>query len=155
MSIGAVSGSMPDFSAMKAMMEDARAERFAKDDADGSGGLSLEEFSDAHENRPQGPAEVAGGPSVEEMFAQLDTDGDGEVTEAELEEGAPKGPPPGPPPGEFSSETFSSLLSVQEESSSGSITDLLSSGNEASSEATEEDLLSELMESLIGTEETA
>jgi Ca2+-binding EF-hand superfamily protein len=47
-----------------------------------------------------------GGPSVDEMFSSMDSDGDGSVSESELtafaekaQSGPSSGPPPGPPPG--------------------------------------------------------
>lgn len=116
MSIGGISGSMPDFSSMRAQMQEKMAERFKADDTDQSGGLSLEEFANAQANRTQGaggPANVAGGPPpVEEMFAQLDGDGDGQVTEAELADAMPP-----PPQGSFSADTLQALLAAQEDMS--------------------------------------
>jgi Ca2+-binding EF-hand superfamily protein len=114
MSIGGVSGSMPDYSSMRAQMQDALSERFKADDTDESGGLSLEEFTEAQANRTQGsngPANIAGkAPPAEEMFAQLDADGDGQVTETELSDAMPPAPQ-----GSFSTDTLQALLAAQEE----------------------------------------
>lgn len=61
-----------DFSAMRQAM-------LQKTDADGSGGLSLEEFKAGHGRSD------SGAPSVENIFAKIDADGDGSVTQTELE----------------------------------------------------------------------
>lgn len=164
MSIGGVSGSTPDFSSMRANMEAKMAERFASDDADGSGGLSLSEFTESHKNGPPGggpggpggprgaggpggAANVAGSkPSAEELFAGLDSDSDGEITQEEFAAAKPPAPY-----GDFASDTMSSLLSAQEDSSSSAILNLLKeSADEAeeTSESSADDLLSALLESL-------
>lgn len=66
----------------------------SKSDADGNGSLSLEEFSAA------GPKGASSDKSAE-IFGQIDSDEDGEVTEDELaafgETHRPDGPPPPPP----------------------------------------------------------
>lgn len=152
MSIGGVSGSMPDFSSMRANMEARMAERFASDDADGSGGLSLSEFTEAHKNGPPGgpggpggAAKVAGNqPSTEELFAELDGDGDGEITQEEFAAAKPPAPH-----GDFATDTLSTLLSAQEEAGSSAILDLLKASSEEASEVSEEDeLTSTLLASL-------
>lgn len=123
------------------------SERFAADDTDKSGGLSLEEFTAAHETRGAGPANSAGAPSAEEIFSKLDSDGDGEVTLSEMEANKPKRPP-----AEFSPDMFSSLLSAQEESNSNSISDFLSTLS-GSDETAGTDVLSQLLEALGETED--
>ncbi|MFV3076175.1 hypothetical protein [Niveispirillum fermenti] len=94
-------------------------EKFQAADADGSGGLSLEEFSAAGPKGADANARAAGRPSAEDMFASLDSDGDGNLTQAEMETafqrmgdgtrrtlldaqeqaGGAGGPPPGGQPG--------------------------------------------------------
>lgn len=76
---------------------------FAEADSDGSGSVSLAEFTSA------GPKSVASD-EVESLFAEIDEDGDGEISKAEDEafrtaqgedgRGGPQGPggPPPPPP---------------------------------------------------------
>ncbi len=101
---------------MKAMRE----RMFAKVDADGSGGLSVEEFTEMGKNRPGGAKAAGEGPDAAELFAEIDADGNGEVSQAELEEHAksrrPSGPPPGPPPGGLlNAETSSSLATLLNE----------------------------------------
>lgn len=116
MSIGGVSSSMPDYSSLRARMQENMSERFKADDTDQSGGLSLEEFAEAQSSRAQGaggPANIAGGPPpAEEMFAGLDQDGDGEVTEEEMASAVPP-----PPQGSFSADTLEALLAAQEDMS--------------------------------------
>ncbi|MDA7949558.1 MAG: EF-hand domain-containing protein [Hyphomicrobiaceae bacterium] len=140
MSIGAISGNVPDFSSMRANFEKMQAQRFEGADADKSGTLSLDEFKQAHANRPQGPANVAGAPSAEEIFAEIDTDGNGEVSSEEFSSFKPPRPPGGsgapPAGGGLASDTLASLLALQEESSSESDTsnDLISQLLEAISQ---------------------
>lgn len=80
-------GSIGNASAMAEM----RQRMFAKSDADGSGGLTLEEFTAmgkaAEKNRPEGAGKPAGAPDPSELFAQFDSDGDGQLTQAELDTG--------------------------------------------------------------------
>lgn len=148
MSIGSVSGGQADYSAMRAKMDAKMSEMFAEDDTDGSGGLSLEEFSAAHEAREaEGPggSEAASGAeklSAEEMFAEMDEDGDGQVTEEEMVASRPP-----PPHGNFSDDTLTSLLAAQEESQEDSVSSILSAALETSEEdSSEDDLISELLE---------
>ncbi len=70
-----LSGSYASFSA-------ARQAAFQKADADGTGGLSLEEFQALG---PKDGKKVDGATSVEDLFSQIDTDGNGEVTQTELD----------------------------------------------------------------------
>jgi Ca2+-binding EF-hand superfamily protein len=76
-------GSTPGFSGVD--FSAARQALFQKADANGSGGLSLEEFKSAG---PKGANAPKGAPSVEEAFAQFDTDKSGELNQKELEAGA-------------------------------------------------------------------
>jgi len=70
-----LSGSYASFSA-------ARQAAFQKADADGTGGLSLEEFQALG---PKDGKKVDGATSVQDLFNQIDTDGNGEVTQTELD----------------------------------------------------------------------
>jgi hypothetical protein len=104
--------------AQMAQMAQARAQMFKKSDADSSGGLNVDEFKALV---AQGPGKAAPETSqLEEDFASFDADGDGSLTQTELDAGietkmaefrstvdrfgggpgGPGGPPPGPPPGE-------------------------------------------------------
>ncbi len=89
-----------------------RKERFQKADTDSSGTINRAELTEAISNAPKPP----GAPEIDtdKLFQQLDEDGDGELTEAEMEEGMealkPSGaegnrppPPAGPPPGDSGS----------------------------------------------------
>lgn len=100
------------------------AERFARLDADSSGGVTFEEFKTAHEARRAAREERRGDrprqdddwtpPPAEEIFSRMDADGDGTVTEAEFVADAEArraergrkdhGAPPPPPPPEESPE---------------------------------------------------
>ncbi len=77
-------GSAVDMAGMQAEIQAKAQDKFATADADGSGGVSLEEFTTAKAEAPEGLAKPAGAPADEEIFAALDGDGDGEVTESEL-----------------------------------------------------------------------
>ncbi len=111
-SIGGVSGT----SALQ-QMQAMRTQVFSQSDADGSGGLSVDEFKSMIEAAPDGK----GPPGVEDpesFFKTADADGDGELTQAELDsafearmqnfqstvsrfgDGPPPPPPGGPPPDE-------------------------------------------------------
>ncbi len=85
---------------------------FKTGDADGSGGISLDEFKVLGKNLPGGKnvseTGASGGPDVAKIFSKIDADGDGSITEAEFTSAKPPQPP-------FQSDTFSSLLSIQED----------------------------------------
>ena len=74
MSIGGISGGSFSFSNIQSQFAQQRAAQFAEDDADSSGGLSLDEFKAAHEKRTGGAEKPAGAPSVEEIFSSLDSE---------------------------------------------------------------------------------
>jgi len=120
MSIGAISGSYPDLSVFRSQFQKTAESRFDKDDTDKSGGLSIEEFTEALSNGPQGPANISGKPSAEELFSRLDKNGDGQISLDEF-----KAAKPSSPSGNLSPETLASLLTAQEQSSGTSILDLL------------------------------
>lgn len=76
-------------SALLQQMQQARLAMFQKADTDESGGLSLEEFKAAGPKDEQGNAIAppSGAPSVEDIFASLDSDGDGSLTQSEMDAG--------------------------------------------------------------------
>tara|TARA_E500000318_G_scaffold40552_1_gene38856 strand:- start:1233 stop:1673 length:441 start_codon:yes stop_codon:yes gene_type:complete len=129
MDVSSIGSGYFDFAAMQARFQ----EKVTEADADGSGGLSFAEFEELEANRPAGPGGPGGPGSVaeeqttEERFDSLDTNGDGEVTLAELEAGKPSFEPT------FSASNLTELLSAQEESSS------VDAGSEAS-----DDLINQL-----------
>lgn len=94
--------------------EAIRQKMFSRFDADGSGGLSLDEFTEAHDNRPAKPGSVEGARSVDEIFSEIDTNGDGELTEEELLAHRQNNPSRGAPGGMMSSEMFASLQQMLE-----------------------------------------
>jgi Ca2+-binding EF-hand superfamily protein len=69
----------PDFSQMREMM-------FKKADADDSGGINKDELTTMISQAPSGIGGIPK-PSAEDMFAKLDGDGDGEISQSEHEEG--------------------------------------------------------------------
>lgn len=134
-------GSGMDLTAMRDQMAAMREQMMAKSDTDGSGGLSIDEFSQAAANRPMGGAESAEGKSVEDIFAEIDADGDGELTSAEMEEHMEANKPPAP---QMSAQTGSALTMLQESLNTSStedtsLVDALLEQLEASDEDDEDD----------------
>lgn len=74
-SISGFGGFQPNFSQMQSKM-------FSKSDADGSGGISLDEMKSAQQNMPMGKSGVSDA-DMEAKFNEIDTDGDGQVNETE------------------------------------------------------------------------
>lgn len=159
MNIGGMSGGQPSFSAMRTTMDAKISENFATGDIGSSGGLSMDEFSAAHEARKadghhggrdglQGARAIDGAkrPTVEDVFAKMDQDRDGQVTEAEMLASRP--PPPPPPHGNFSANTLSGLLTAQENAQEDGINQILSAAVDISEgdEESEDDLISQLFE---------
>jgi Ca2+-binding EF-hand superfamily protein len=135
-------------------------------DSDGNGTVSQDEFSTAFEKIGQqtksallSAQEDSSRPSIEEMFSQADSDGDGVLSQAEFEASAPKGPPPGgPPPGGAASSTgnsdATSIFDSMDTDSDGSIsedefTTALESAMQGSSE--DEDQMSSLLLNIMST----
>jgi Ca2+-binding EF-hand superfamily protein len=90
-----------------------RQQIFQRADVNGDGKIDASEIdSDLAANAPQGgPQGVEGkAPTGTEIVSQLDSDGDGALSEEEFA----KAPPP-PPGGKFDSSTAATLLSAQEE----------------------------------------
>ncbi|MDK9719845.1 MAG: EF-hand domain-containing protein [Rhodospirillales bacterium] len=106
------------FGAMSNMQsfQQLREQMFAKADSDSSGALSLEEFSAIGQNLPGGNNDSS---KVQSRFSELDTDGSGDLSDAELEAGKPSMPP----------DMAQSLLSLQESNSGTSLTDLFSTAD--------------------------
>lgn len=133
-------GSGMDFMAMREEKAAMREQMMAKADTDSSGGLSIEEFTEVAANRPMGGAESAEGKSVEDIFAEIDADGDGELTSAEMEEHMEANRP------QMSAQTGAALTMLQESLNSSSteensFIDSLLSQLEASDEDDEDDEL--------------
>lgn len=135
MSIDSISGSIPDFSALRERLQERISEKINGADTDGSGGLSIEEFSQLAENRPVNPAKSADKPSIEEIFARLDADQSGEITKAEFKSAAEQAKPFG----QFSGNLAAVLLSAQEKGEQVETTDLLGQLLDAIGNHTEED----------------
>ena len=96
-------------------MAQMRDRQFSRADSDRSGGLSLEEFASATRRRPaalaQAQANSAAAPAasaVRDAFGSLDSNGDGQVSAAEM--AAAQRPPPS---GGFDSASFAALLGSQ------------------------------------------
>lgn len=99
-----------------------REQMFSKSDANGDGGLDIDEFKAMGKNLPAGKSDQANGDKTAEVFAKIDTDGDGKITQSEMEAAKPE--PKGPPPG--------MLLQIQEDagsSSSSSLADQLATNS--------------------------
>ena len=131
-------GSGMDFMAMREEKAAMREQMMAKADTDSSGGLSIEEFTEVAANRPMGGAESAEGKSVEDIFAEIDADGDGELTSAEMEEHMEANRP------QMSAQTGSALTMLQESLNTSStentsLVDALLEQLEASDEEDEDD----------------
>ena len=131
-------GSGMDFTAMREEKAAMREQMMAKADTDSSGALSIEEFTEVAANRPMGGAESAEGKSVEDIFAEIDADGDGELTSAEMEEHMEANRP------QMSAQTGSALTMLQESLNTSntentSLVDALLEQLEASDEEDEDD----------------
>ena len=76
-------------SSLLQQLQQARQNQFQKADTDSNGGLSLEEFKAAGPKDAQGNAIAppSGAGSVEDLFASIDSDGDGSLTQGELDAG--------------------------------------------------------------------
>ncbi len=86
-------GSSPNFSGMQSMRPQNH-NPFEKLDANADGGLDSTELATMakHVSERSGTSV-----SVEDLLTGLDTDGNGQVSQAEFDAGRPEGPPPGPP----------------------------------------------------------
>lgn len=120
MSISSISSSNA-YAAAGVSRQQRAQERFEAADTGKSGGLSLEEFQASGPKDAEKAGRSGGNrPSAEDMFARMDSDGDGSLTQTEMETafqsmrsqtkgallaaqeeagGASGGRPPGPPPG--------------------------------------------------------
>lgn len=76
-------------SSLLQQLQQTRQNQFQKADTDGNGGLSLEEFKVAGPKDAQGNAIAppSGAGSVEDLFTSIDSDGDGSLTQGELDAG--------------------------------------------------------------------
>jgi hypothetical protein len=77
---GGMSG-MPSMDAMRQMQQRS----FTKADANGSGGLDATEFQSMIKDSPMG-AQASQGINTQEMFEKIDGDGNGELSQAELQD---------------------------------------------------------------------
>jgi hypothetical protein len=72
---------MPSMDAMRQMQQRS----FTKADANGSGGLDTTEFQSMVKDSPMG-AQASQGANTQDMFKQIDGDGNGELSQAELQD---------------------------------------------------------------------
>ncbi|HOW54822.1 MAG TPA: EF-hand domain-containing protein [Syntrophorhabdaceae bacterium] len=96
-------------------------EMFGKIDANSDGAIDADELEQMAAMGPQG------GPSADELLTQLDTDGDGSISESEFSQGPfanqhVQGPPPPPPPAEDESEV-ETIFSALDTNGDGSISE--------------------------------
>lgn len=108
---------------------------FTELDSDSSSGLNIDEFMSMQEsmaaNAPEGAEELSSD-KLEEMFAALDTDGSGEISEQELEAGRPQRPQGGgapkggmKPPSSASGFDVSQLFDEDSDDASSELSDKL------------------------------
>jgi Ca2+-binding EF-hand superfamily protein len=148
-------------SSTSAMLEEMRKkmqEALQNADANSDGALSKSEFTAFDKTmraNSSGGTEAAGntqqGPSADDIFSMMDSDGDGSVTLNEAQNFKPPLPPEG----------MGALLQSQEENSTGasgtsdgtSISDLLSSltGDSSSTSDKTNTLMSMLMQAMLGS----
>ena len=107
-----ISGSNLSSSLIQQLQQQRQA-LFQNADTDSSGGLSLEEFKAVGPTDSNGNVIVPpeGAPSVEDIYASLDADGDGSLTQAEIEAGPPQGAAKPGSQSLLSSDTLGGLLS--------------------------------------------
>jgi hypothetical protein len=144
MSIGGISGGTFDLTSLKALRHEKGLELFKKNDTDKSGGISISEFQKAHETNPLAPLSQAKNTdqaSLEEIFAHLDADGNGEIGIKEFRDAKP--PAPG---GNFAPDTLASLLQLQEKSSENPFQKLVETAS--NKQDTNSDLLDGLLKTL-------
>ncbi len=118
-----------------AAMREMHQKMMSSVDTDDSSTLNLKEFSNLHEQmEAQRPDGVASPGSAEEIFSQIDTNGDGELTEAEMQTFRENNPPPPM----LGSDMMASLLAVQEQREDGwtSLLETLDTDDEENSETT-------------------
>lgn len=98
--VSSVGSSSISLASLQQTQRSSPQERFATADTDSSGGLSVEEYASF------APDSVE---DIDASFTEIDSDGDGLLTETELQafaesEGLEGGPPPPPPPSDTASE---------------------------------------------------
>jgi hypothetical protein len=89
-----------------AQMQQMQQKMFAKADADQSGGISLQEFSNTGQAEKSDASGRANGMDASKMFSKLDADGDGQLTQTEMK-------PPQDGRGKLSPEMISAMLGMQ------------------------------------------
>ncbi len=109
---GAQAGGV-DYAAMRDRFQQMREQKFATIDADGSGGLSLEELQTAAAESPFADKIKDRDMSPEERFAKADTNGDGELTREELDTARQNAR------SKFSNEMMAFMLNMQESGGPG------------------------------------
>jgi Ca2+-binding EF-hand superfamily protein len=116
-------------------LEEMQEEMFGNTDANGDGSIDASELSTMAANGPEG------GPSADELLAQLDTDGDGVVSRAESDAGIEsmqESRPPGPPP-PMASDASSSSSSDSSDSLTQTLLDALNEQDDSSTTSRTQD----------------
>ncbi|WP_052711590.1 EF-hand domain-containing protein [Elstera litoralis] len=119
-----------------------RQQIFQRADTNGDGKVDASELendlkSNAPTDAPQGVSGSA--PTSAEILSQLDSDGDGSLSEEEF---AKASPPPPPPGGKFDSSTASTLLSAQEDATNALLKLFEKSDANGDGEVTEDEFTS-------------
>ena len=132
---------------IQSMMSNMKNQAFQRGDADKSGGISQAEFADMGKNSPLSGVISSSELSTADAFAQIDTDGDGNITQSEMNAFQPQG---GAFSAGMSSDMMSSLLALQEQSGgeANSLLSLLNSESSESGGSSEDDLLNSLFDVL-------
>jgi Ca2+-binding EF-hand superfamily protein len=100
MDVSSVGSGMPSLQQMRQFQQQA----FSKADANGDGGLTIDEFKSIGQSLPGGKSLPAGAPDAETAFGKIDTDKNGSVTQQELESFKPA----------FDPQTANSMLQAQQ-----------------------------------------
>ncbi len=125
-----------------------RQQLFTRADANGDGKLAANEIdTDLKSNAPQGIGGQA--PTGTEIVSQLDSDGDGAVSEEEFANAKP------PQGGKFDSNTASTLLSAQEEATNALLKLFEKSDSNNDGDVTEDEFTSYIKDAVDDEELTA
>lgn len=114
--------STQDSMMMRQLMQQQMQQMRQSADVNSSGGLDVEEFTSLLEQKPEASGRVSGTENTTEIFASIDLDGSGELSEAEMQsfhqdKMAEKSAPPGgmPPGGMISASMQQQIQQLQQD----------------------------------------